>query len=143
MAWYAKWYDLLHERRPNRVIRSFVLNQGCNRLGNSAEVSLIPVSHEPVHPGATIFIWRLCVTRCPVSRLVHSPGRPSSMITWKISSVLLPGFRPSFLTSPIFQSPTSNITPRLPLHASYNPYKIQCYCTTHTSLIYIEKLLYA
>ena len=23
-----------------------------------------------------------CVTRCPVSRLVHSPGRPASAITW-------------------------------------------------------------
>ena len=27
-----------------------------------------------------------CVTRCPVSRLVHSPGRPASVITWKIST---------------------------------------------------------
>ena len=26
------------------------------------------------------------VTRCPVSRLVHLPGRPSSVITWKIST---------------------------------------------------------
>ena len=25
------------------------------------------------------------VTSCPVSHLVHSPGRPASMITWKIS----------------------------------------------------------
>ena len=25
-----------------------------------------------------------CVTRCPVSRLVHSPRRPASVITWKI-----------------------------------------------------------
>ena len=33
--------------------------QSCNWLGNSAEVSLIPVLHEPVQPGATIFIWRL------------------------------------------------------------------------------------
>ena len=24
------------------------------------------------------------VTRCPVSRLVHSPGRPASVITFKI-----------------------------------------------------------
>ena len=27
-----------------------------------------------------------CVTRCPVSRLVHSPGRPASVIPWKIST---------------------------------------------------------
>ena len=27
-----------------------------------------------------------CVTRCPVSRLVHSPGRPVSVTTWKIST---------------------------------------------------------
>ena len=27
-----------------------------------------------------------CVTYCPVSRLVHSPGRPVSVITWKIST---------------------------------------------------------
>ena len=27
-----------------------------------------------------------CVTRCPVSRLVHSPGRPATVITWKIST---------------------------------------------------------
>ena len=27
-----------------------------------------------------------CVTHCPVSRLVHSPGRPASVITWKIST---------------------------------------------------------
>ena len=27
-----------------------------------------------------------CVTRCPVSGLVHSPGRPASVITWKIST---------------------------------------------------------
>ena len=33
--------------------------QSCNWLGNSAEVSLIQVLHEPVQPGATIFIWRL------------------------------------------------------------------------------------
>ena len=26
-----------------------------------------------------------CFTRCPVSLLVHSPGRPESVITWKIS----------------------------------------------------------
>ena len=26
------------------------------------------------------------VTRCPVFRLVHSPGRPASVITWKIST---------------------------------------------------------
>ena len=26
------------------------------------------------------------VTRCPVSRLVHSPGRPASVITWKIAT---------------------------------------------------------
>ena len=27
-----------------------------------------------------------CVTRCPVFRLVNSPGRPASVISWKISS---------------------------------------------------------
>ena len=27
-----------------------------------------------------------CVTRCPVSHLAHSPGRPAIVITWKISS---------------------------------------------------------
>ena len=27
-----------------------------------------------------------CVTRCPVSRLVHLPGRQKSVITWKIST---------------------------------------------------------
>ena len=27
-----------------------------------------------------------CVTRCPVSRLVHSPGRTASVITWKIAT---------------------------------------------------------
>ena len=26
------------------------------------------------------------VTRCPVSRLVHSPGHSASVITWKIST---------------------------------------------------------
>ena len=26
------------------------------------------------------------VTRCPVSRLVHSPGRPASVITWKMTT---------------------------------------------------------
>ena len=26
------------------------------------------------------------VTRCPVSCLVHSPGRPASVITWKMST---------------------------------------------------------
>ena len=26
-----------------------------------------------------------CVIRCPVPRLVHSPGRPASVITWKIA----------------------------------------------------------
>ena len=26
-----------------------------------------------------------CVTRCPVSRLVHLPGHPASVITWKTS----------------------------------------------------------
>ena len=26
------------------------------------------------------------ITRCPVSRLVHSPGRPGSVITWKVST---------------------------------------------------------
>ena len=30
------------------------------------------------------------VTRCPVSRLVHLPGRLSSVITWKIS-IRVPG----------------------------------------------------
>ena len=36
-----------------------------------------------------------CVTRCPVSRLVHSPGHPESVITWKMStrvpSITIPG----------------------------------------------------
>ena len=27
-----------------------------------------------------------CVTRCPVFRLIDSPGRPASVITWKIST---------------------------------------------------------
>ena len=27
-----------------------------------------------------------CVTCCPVSRLVHSPGRPACVITWKIAT---------------------------------------------------------
>ena len=27
-----------------------------------------------------------CVTRCSACRLVHSPGRPASVITWKIST---------------------------------------------------------
>ena len=27
-----------------------------------------------------------CVTRCPVSRSIHSPGRLASAITWKIST---------------------------------------------------------
>ena len=27
-----------------------------------------------------------CVTRCPFSCLVHSPGRPESVITWKMST---------------------------------------------------------
>ena len=27
-----------------------------------------------------------CVTRCPVFRLVNSPGRPASVVSWKISN---------------------------------------------------------
>ena len=30
--------------------------------------------------------YEQCVTRYPVSLLVHSPGRPASVITWKIST---------------------------------------------------------
>ena len=36
-----------------------------------------------------------CVTRCPFSCLVHSPGRPQSVITWKMSTgdagITIPG----------------------------------------------------
>ena len=38
-------------------------------------------SHEPGKQRA----WTLCY-RCPVSRLLHSPGRPASVITGKIST---------------------------------------------------------
>ena len=36
-----------------------------------------------------------CVTHCPVSRLVHLPGRLASVITWKIATrdpgITIPG----------------------------------------------------
>ena len=38
-----------------------------------------------------------CVTCCPVSRFVPSPGRPASVITWKIatrdSGITILGFK--------------------------------------------------
>ena len=40
----------------------------------------------PDHVGQWSIAHQHCVTRCPVSRLVHSPGRPASVITWKISA---------------------------------------------------------
>ena len=42
-----------------------------------------------------------CVTHCPVSHLVHLPGRPASVITWKISTrdpgITILGTQPTWL----------------------------------------------
>ena len=45
----------------------------------SDEATFIPVFHEKSQPLAA---YAQCVIRCPVSRLVHSPGRPVSVITF-------------------------------------------------------------
>ena len=45
-------------------------------LAFSVEATFIPVFHEKNQPRAT---HAQCVTRCPVSRLVHSPGHPVSV----------------------------------------------------------------
>ena len=56
-------------------------------LAFSVEDTFIPIFQEKSQPRAA---HAQCVTRCCVSRLVHSPGRPVSVVTWKIS-ILDPG----------------------------------------------------
>ena len=57
------------------------------QLAFSVEATFIPLFHEKSQLRAA---HAQCVTRCPVSRLFHSPGRPVSVVTWKIS-ILDPG----------------------------------------------------
>ena len=64
------------------------------RLGSSAMVTFVSVFHEKGRARSHYIYYieighnalEQCVTRCPVSRWVRSPGRPTSVITWKIST---------------------------------------------------------
>ena len=98
-----KPYLLKHEPRKREVpiftcklldntthIKSLITGAG---LASSAKVTFIPVLHEKrPDPSRDFYIeigsnaHEQCVTRCPVSRLVHSPGRPVRVITGKIST---------------------------------------------------------
>ena len=46
----------------------------------------LTVSLGPDHMSQVSNAYDQCVTHCPVSRLVHLPGRLASVITWKIAT---------------------------------------------------------
>ena len=86
--WYFLSYQEAGRFRNLKVNLSRIVGiDGLARFGgqaSSAKVTFIPVLRRSHHfsVGIGSNAHEQCVTRCPVSRLVHSPFRPASVITW-------------------------------------------------------------
>ena len=76
---YWSWDQARRTRHSPRLARKAPIMQATITWAGPARIHhfYIEIGNNP---------HEQCVTCCPVSRLAYSPGRPASVITWKISA---------------------------------------------------------